>query len=480
MPLNVPITEEMVRSLAPDDATWAKATELAASDRFLDPGVSADGTWLVAEAKGSAKDPYQVSADFVDPNGPVLRSTSPSRQTPDKYSLALLLKYARTPDAFGTREPSDQLVAKREKKVAADERKKFGPGAPKREKKSAADKQTAAQRDGFEILDRLLIDLVAAGHWFEAGRVEKLEKQAKNLGDAHLPAATHLLRRLLLLGKQKGIGDEERNLLGADLIAQLWATVKHGKAYIEGRTPEGETTEETDNLIEEVLGRPWQVSDLKEKGYGPIDLNLYELAYERTDDDGRQQRVETNNLIDLETGAIYQAVAYRPYKGLTPVPEQPSYPGPVTFPDAALLPGWVNLRVRYEKGTEVTGKPSPEALEKAYSLARPSLAEVIEEFRGQLKRPLAPREAVFLLQTEAIGKIGERVTAVEDAAGQRIEMVDRRKDYSNAANLVRAAAMLGKDKPAVLVRLFIHPTHNAIVALPLAALTAKQHLRLGL
>ena len=44
---------------------------------------------------------------------------------------------------------TDDLVAKREKKVAADDRKKFGPAAPKREKKSAADKETGAQRDGL-------------------------------------------------------------------------------------------------------------------------------------------------------------------------------------------------------------------------------------------------------------------------------------------------------------------------------------------
>jgi len=37
-----------------------------------------------------------------------------------------------------------------------------------------------------------------------------------------------------------------------------------------------------------------------------------------------------------------------------------------------------------------------------------------------------------------------------------------------------------RDKPAVLVRLFVQPVPNAIVALPLAALTAKHHLRLGL
>jgi hypothetical protein len=479
MPLNVPITEEMIRGLAPDDATWQKAAELAGSDRFVNAGVSADGTWLLADAKGAGKDPYHVSVDFVDPNQPVPRSTSPSRQTPDKYTLALLLKYARQPDTFGTREPSDDLVAKREKKVAADERKKFGPGAPKREKKSAADKQTVAQREGLEVLDRLLIDLVATGKWFEEERIEKLERQAKSLGDAHLPAATHTLRRFLLLAKQKGIGEEDRLFLGAELISQLYFIVQRGKAYLEGRLSEGESQTEADYFVEEILSRPWQITDLKEKGYWKENLSLLELAYERTDDDSRQQRVETSDLIDLDTGDIYQAVAYRPYKGLNPIPEQPSYSTPLTITEAAIYPGFLNRRVRWEKTAETIGRPNPESLETAYNLAVPDVGAVIEAFKEQLKNPLAPRETVVLLQCEHVGRIGDKVV-LEDAAGNRVEAADRRKDYLNTANLVRAMGMLGRDKPAVLARLFVQPLTNTIVALPLAALTAKHHLRLGL
>lgn len=479
MPLNVPITEEMVRGLSPDDNTWKKAQEVAASDRLLNPGVSADGTWLVADAKGSGKEPYHVSADFIDANNPILRSTSPSRQTPDKYALALLLKYASQPNAFATREPGDDLLAKREKKVAAEERKKFGPGAPKREKKTAAEKQLQAQREGLETLDRLLIELVAGGHWFEEGHIEKLERLSKNLGDAHLPAATYTLRRLLLTGKQKGIGDEERQFLGADLIAQLWAIVQRSKVYVAGKLPEGETQEVADAFVDEMLSRPWQMSDLKEKGYWKTDLSLLELAYERTDDDARQQRIEVSNLIDLNSGDIVQAIAHRPYKGLNPIPEQPSYTAPLTISEAAVYPGFLNRRVQWEKNAETVGRSSADALETVYGLAVGDFAAVLEAFRDQLKHPLAPREGVFLLQCETVGKIGERVV-LEDASGTRIEAADRRKDYSNTANLARAVGMLGRDKPAVLVKLFVQPTTNTIVALPLAALTAKQHLRLGL
>ena len=50
--------------------------------------------------------------------------------------------------------------------------------------------------------------------------------------------------------------------------------------------------------------------------------------------------------------------------------------------------------------------------------------------------------------------------------------------YSNVANLERAAGML-KDQPAVLARLFVQPVTNAIEAQPLATLTEKHHMRLG-
>ncbi|MSR55984.1 MAG: hypothetical protein EXS09_22335 [Gemmataceae bacterium] len=480
MPLNVPITEEMVRGLAPDDTTWNKAEDLAASERFQNLGVSADGTWLVADAKGSGKEPYQVSADFVDPSSPLLRSNSPSRQTPDKYALALLLKYVRQPNSFGKREPSEELLAKREKKSAADERKKFGPGAPKREKKSAEAKLQMAQRDGLESLNRLLVELVASGHWFEEGHIEKLERVSKALGDAHLPAATYMLRRLLLLGKQKGIGDEERTFVGADLIAQLWSVVQRAKLYLEGKAPEGESQDVTDALIEELLGRPYQVSDLIEKGYGKCDLSLLELAYERTDDDSRQQRLEVSHLIDLSSGDILQSIAYRPYKGVNPVPEQTSYSTPVRVSQAAVYPGFLNRRVHWEKNAEKIERASPQALETAYSLAVGDFSAILEAFRDQLRHPLAPREGVFLLQCEDAGRIGDRHVVLEDASGTRIEAADRRKDYSNVSNLMRALAMIGKDKPAVLVKLFVQPMANTIVALPLAALTSKQHLRLGL
>ena len=292
--------------------------------------------------------------------------------------------------------------------------------------------------------------------------------------------ATYTLRRLLLLGKQKAIGEDERLFLGADLIGHLWAVVQRAKIYVAGGIPEGESPEVTDALIEDVLARPWQHSDLKEKGYWKTDLSLLELAYERNDDDPRQQRIEVSNLIDLSSGDILQAIAHRPYKGVNPIPEQPSYTTPLKISEAAVYPGFLNRRVQWDKSAETIGRASPATLETAYGLAVGDFAAVLTRFAISSSTRSAPREAVFLLQCEHVGRIGDRAVVIEDAAGVRIEAADQRKDYSNVANLARAMGMLGRDKPAVLVRMFVQPMPNTIVVLPLAALTAKQHLRLGL
>ena len=480
MPLTATFTDEMVRGIAPDKETYDRARRILESKTFESLGVSTDGTWLLGDCQGSGTRPYQVSADFHDPNNPTLRSNSPSRTTPDKYGIALLLAYLDNPDAFGTREPSDELLLKREKKIVQDEKKKSGSAAPRKISKPSQNKKAAAQHEGMELVERLLVDLVAGGQWFDASRIEKIEKLSKHLSDASLPACGHGLRRLMVIAKQKDLNDEEKRICGSEAIGFLWTAVQKARAYLEQKLHAGETQAEADAFIEDVIGKAWQVNELRERGYVESDLNLLELAFERIDDESRQQRLEISNLLDQKSGAVHQAITFRPFKGLSQIPDQPSYQMPIAVSEAALNPGFVNRRIRWEKGIEqLIENPPGDMLAKVYALAQPDFKEVLANFQAQLQHPLAPREVVVFLRCARIGKVGEKVL-IQDAGGTRIEMRDRRKDYSNVANLVRAAAMMSKAKPALLVRLHVLPLSNTVVGLPLAALTDTHHLRLGI
>src|SRR5262249_38722948 len=156
----------------------------------------------------------------------------------------------------------------------------------------------------------------------------------------------------------------------------------------------------------------------------------------------------------LNDGAVYQAIAYRPFKGMNQIPEQPSYNQPLKVAEAAVYPGFLNRRVRWDRSAEQAQELKSAHLAKAYAAARPDFKGALDAFRQQMKHPLAPREAVVLVRCERLGRVGEKVVA-EDAGGARIVAVDRRKDYSNVANLVRAGGMLGNDRPALLARLFV-------------------------
>lgn len=479
MTTTLSFTEDAVQRLAPDDDSYKSARDLIRKKSFLKPGISADSTWLLGQCKGSGKNPYEVSVDLQDQSQPTFRCNCPSRKFPCKHGLGLLLLYSQSPDQFTEREPSEDLLGKREKKVAREAKKADEPAKPKKVNVAALNKKVAAQRDGLDLLEKLVVDLVAGGQWSEKARLDKLERQSKQLGDAYLPAAMHVLNRLIVVGRDGNLSEEERMAHASDLIGHLWATVQKGRNYLDEKLSSDENQAEADAVMEDVLGKSWQLTELKEKGYFKSNLALLELAYERFDDAARQQRIEISHLLELNDGSAYQAIAYRPFKGMQHIAEQPSYLQPLVVTEAAVYPGFINRRVRWDKGTDRFEELKPEHLAKAYKAAKPNFKEALDAYRAQLKHPLAPREAVFLLRCQRIGKVGDKVV-MEDSTGQRIEAVDRRKDYSNVANLVRAAGMLNDDHPAVLARLFILPLPNTIVALPLAALTPKHHLRLGL
>ncbi len=475
------LTEDAVTRFAPDDGTLQNARGLVRKKNYTGPGVSADATWLLGKCKGSGAKPYEVSVDLSDEGNPTFRCNCPSRKFPCKHSLGLLLYYVEAPGQFSSQEPPEDLVAKREKKVARAEKKKDEgeAPAPKKVNTAALAKKTQAQRDGLDLLEKLLVDLVSAGEWSEAGRLDKLDRQAKQLADAYLNRAMFLVRELVLLGRAEGLSDEERNARASEVIGQTWAVVQKGRNYLDGKLAGDESQAEADAVMEDVLGKTWQLAELKEKGYVKSNLHLLELAYERADDDARMERIETSHLLDLNDGLVYQAITMRPFKSMKHVAEQASFVQPLTVSEAAVYPGFLNRRVRWEKGADQGEERTSAHLKQAHGTAKTEFKAALDAFKQQMKHPLAPREAVMLLRCERIGHVGDKVV-LEDTAGTRLVAADRRKDYSNVANLVRAAGMLGNDRPAVLARLFVRPVENAVVAEPLALITPEHHLRLGL
>lgn len=472
MPLNATLTEDIIARLAPDEASLKSARDIVAAKRYSHPGTSGDGSWLLAEFPGSGSADYVTSVDFTDPERPLVRCTCPSRKVPCKHGIALMLLHEQMPDAFRNRVVPIDLVEKREKKKAQDTKRI----PPKKANRDAADKKLSAQKEGLDLLSKLLTDLVAAGQWFEESRLDKMERLAKQLSDAFLPEPMYALRRLYLTGKAVGISEEERMAVAGDLFGLLHTLVERGRSFLSTKLAGEGKDDESSLTMEHILGRTWQYQELKSRNLVLFDLNLMELAFERIDDEARQQRLEISDLLDLEDGTIRQAITYRPFKGLGSIPEQTSWQTPIFVREAVHYPGFVNRRVRWEDKSEEAREPD---LAKAHSLAQTSIAEVLNCFRAQLKHPLAPREMVALIQTAKIGESAKTVV-IEDALGARLTLADRTKDYSPLSNFRRAAGMASMKSPSVLVRLYLQPLSGNVLAAPLALLNGDKHLRVGI
>ncbi len=508
-------TDDDINRWAPDPSVASDARRL--EKKFVSLGVSADGSWLLGQCQGSGKQPYQVSVDLADPESPTFRCNCPSRKLPCKHGLGLMNCWVKDQKKFKTQEPSDDLVAKREKKTARENKKAEAPategtpvgdasssGPQKKTSTAAQKKKIAAQREGLDLLEKLILDLASSGQWFETTRLEKLRRQAPQLGDAYLNASMYLLNRLVLVGETEDLSEEERMARGADLIAQLWATTQRGKAYLDERLDADEKQSDADAVLESILGRTWKLTELKEQGYWGTNLKLLELAYERYDDHARAQRMEISHLLDLNDGRCFQALAMRPFKGMQYIAEQPSYDQVLTITEGAIYPGYINRRVRWDRPAESGTEVTKAHLKQVYDSALPEFKPAFDAFKQQMKHPLAPREAVFLVRVSKIGpRVGEGVDqlVLEDSKGMRVEATNRPRDDApldtrkrrggrrrkaagapepvNLACLQQSAGEFGSKQPALLVRLYLLPVAARVVAEPLALLTSDRHLRLG-
>ena len=97
------LSEEVIEQVAPDASALQAGRGL--KKQLAQLGVSADGTWLLGACQGSARQPYQVSVDLVNPSAPLGRCNCPSRKFPCKHALGLMYAYLDIPGKFATREP---------------------------------------------------------------------------------------------------------------------------------------------------------------------------------------------------------------------------------------------------------------------------------------------------------------------------------------------------------------------------------------
>jgi hypothetical protein len=466
-----PLTEATIQRIAFDGQVLRSAQEVTRSFRWV--GRSGDSSWLLAEYLGSSPEPYFLDVDLDIPAKPIGNCTCPSQKQPCKHIIGLLLLYVRAPERFQVRQPTEDMQRRRcERDAWKQQREQVIRTAPANISQVVV-KKDQAQRDGLRLLERLLLDLVIGASWTAESSRRRMTDVAAQLIDHYLPRVALLQQRMEYQARKDRPGP---GLL--DQASQLWALVRKLGKYLEGR--QGESPGPIDPILAEFLSDGLRMEDLRELGCIRTGMQLYELAWERYDDPATGLRNEVSHLIDTRDNTLYHATTPRP----TPSPKeaalQASYREVVEPAEAAIYPGWMTRRIRWEPMAEKVRPFRVGELGGVHDRVVRDFAPILEEFRKQCKDPLAPREATAILGCENIGKVGDRLV-LEDEKGNRMRMVDRPQGprFPAVLALERAAGYL-RYRPAVLVRLVLAAGPNQIVAQPLAIFNPSMHLRLSL
>ncbi|MFO0661776.1 MAG: SWIM zinc finger family protein [Polyangiaceae bacterium] len=495
--MTVHLTEQAVAEMAPDNQVLSDGRGLVKKGALKNLAKLEDETLVFGQVQGSGKTPYEVSADFsTGGDRPTMRCSCPSQKRPCKHVVAFLLAYASNGEKWPVKEAPAALLEKRAKLTERNEKKATTESAPKKVNKAAQAKKTQEQSEALDTLETFVLDLISAGlGGLTAKNITAIDTQAKRMADAQLWGASNALQHLSALVSDDDEEDEDdedakkakRGLSAvkqaqiASLVTQLWVTIRRGRKVLEGKLEEGATQSENDAQVESILGRRWQLGDLKEAGYWTTDRTLVELAHERADDPVTEFVSATGFMLDLEDGSITREWTSLPVKALKFEKLRLSRIGTLVIKEAALYPGdTVNRRIRWdEKVAEnvVERNRSADDYKKLHAQAK-TLDVAVKALQTQLKNPLDPLDAVFLIGAKSFGLVGDQLV-LEDSSGARIAI----KDPPNAAfnttrNFKYAAGAFGAG--SVALRLWYDLGTRSIYGQGLALIVGDKHIRLGM
>ena len=436
------ITEQYILLLAPNAAAAANGRSLSGKGRFAGHGQNEDANVYWAECAGSGKNPYRTSIDFsVSETAPSCRCSCPSRQFPCKHALGLMYEImAGKP--FVTGQIPEDLAEKKAKQAARAARKEEKqPAKEKKTNTAARKKKLAKQLEGLDQAQKLVDELLTGGVGTLAGAsAQSFEKVARELGNYYLTGPQYAFTRIALEVRRIQQAPEQAGAHYAEalrILISLHATIKKARAYLGARLESGDDSA-ADSVLYEALGGVWRLEELKAMGAYRENVRLIQLSFDVSYDEARKEYVERGFWLDLDRGTIDHSLNLRPVKALKYVRADDSCFEMLQVPVLYEYPGELNRRIRWDGCTTCPAEPG--VLGSVPALAAPGIAEAVKIAKGQMKNTLLPKYIPALLPVGRIGTIGES-TVLEDPAGSRIVLRDRREDGADHASVHRLKAL---------------------------------------
>lgn len=376
------------------------AAELAKGTRVADTGgishLARHENKLFCDAAGSGAAPYKVQIVFGDPPKITGRcSCMASRSRPYcKHAAALLVAWARTPEAFAMAEAPPQ--APPGDRAARTAQVKKG-------KVDASELRKRGIEQAFTLLSELWQTGVSTLAEDRAPQVRDLAASLRELGLRRLSARTLELAALLAqAARRDGSFSAEAY---AELYSDMWLTVRKLEKHLGGEAL-------ADEHVEELIGKTWTKKDRK-----PIEgLDLVEYAFlQRTTPDGFVLR--ESRFLDVASGDHFSEKQILPAMLAKRLPAKPSYRGRrLAGASGTLFPSFAPRRLDLAApGT--MGELDADGLRAVCERALPSMALALAALAERRRDPFAPPAVPVLVRADGVLPTGNRVRLLDAEGG---------------------------------------------------------------
>ncbi len=465
------ITEELIRSLAPNQNAISNAQKISRTGGFVTLYQTENKDLIFGECKGSGKSGYHTSADFSG-DTPVFRCSCPSRQFPCKHSLAIMYEWVSGKN-FEVAEIPEDIARKREKitkrKEKAKEEEKTGPKKPSKTSLAAAKKKLQKQLEGLELAETFVTDLLNRGVSSINGSSSASYKNlAKQLGDYYLPELQAIMLEIITVAEELSEQPDDRELNRLVMLCvRLSSSVKKSKEYIQTKLESGNVQPE-DSILYEAMGGIWKLTQLKEIGLYKENARIVQLSFTVLDDTIHKAYVETGYWIDLDSGEISRTENIRPYRSAKHIKSEDSALGVYHIPVLYRYPGGMNRRIRWEgmEQTDLEDKNYEEILNKAES----SIGEAVKKAKNELKNTLSEQVCAMLLPFDSIKFAAEDGHGVLLYQGESIGL-KANENYPEVCNILHLEPEEVLENGVLLGELFYDAENRKIYICPISIVT---------
>lgn len=476
------ITQELISSMAPNAAAFSNGQKISKSGDFVSLSKTADETLIFGECKGSGKNPYRTSADFSG-GKPILRCSCPSRQIPCKHCLAIMFEWLAKKEFTVDKIPDDiaekreKIAKKAEKAIAAQS----GGKTPSKQNKSAAAKKLMKQKEGLELAERFVTEVLERGvSSINSTSAEQYKELARQLGDYYLSEPQAIMTEIVAAAENLSSDpqDAQTRRITA-LCVRLASVVRKSEDYINDKLKSGSVLPE-DNILYEEMGGIWKLAQLKELGLYRENVRIIQLSFNVVRDDIHKADIDVGYWLELDTGDISRTENIRPFRAQKHIKAQDSSFGVYRIKELYRYPGGLNRRIRWEDAdisADNVNETDSSLYDEIMSKAAGSIAEAVKIAKNELKNTLSQPAAALLIPFDSIEFALSDGHPVLKFGSETIGLKSN-ADYRETCLTLSVCGEESLKNGVLLGEFFYVPAERRLYVCPLSVVNAKGIIRL--